>query len=658
MGQRRRRRTADAALPSGDMERKVRMNKGWVFALCGILVGLILASGVFLLAGPGLLDSKSSSIRALGRTALSCRIALRMAGPGLLLDALDAAVERSIQDERHQTYELVLDSYDKLSAPEKKEFIRGVEEAILKSGSLDYANSVDSLWPHFSLDFVREGVASTNDWVRTIARCVAEQRAEAGMLTKKNKVEMVSHVLATGLANGNDEIVADALFQALIWDLKEFLADHKEEITKASRSSSRRASEIAKRILAEWDYLVEAVSRRASFTDTRAVLRKAGSLPPAGTSVRAILLPLSKQILTLSPAGRPAAYSVTDGRLVNEFPVSSATAAMSVTADERFLAVGCIDGTVSVWRIASGNRVWVETVIKQPAKRPRMRGRARKRVWDVSFAGNGRSLVVAAGTDGAVVYETHTGRLIGRFVPGSEYDASSAVLSPDGTKGAITGSFVSLRMFDVASGTITDTRTVADGPISYCSHADCIAVALDDVVGDMLGILDMANKLTRVKLGRCDEIADIWPHSDGSFLLVADARRLFDSWMLLLQYAPQTGRVRTIAEFEREKMPNFWVTDFCPEQMLAVATTADQVVRVLDLRTGATLLEIDNSRLPSPPSPLNPLAGPPYAKPSSKSLWEQTWVVIVFAVGVAATLLVMLWAVRRRRRSNLREMGQ
>ena len=92
----------------------------------------------------------------------------------------------------------------------------------------------------------------------------------------------------------------------------------------------------------------------------------------------AILLARSAKIIALSRQNWAALYDIRAGEKTCEFREKHRIEAMSVTADEQLLAIGCRDGAVSVWDVADHGRIW--------------RATCRGHVNDVSFSGDGRLL--------------------------------------------------------------------------------------------------------------------------------------------------------------------------------------------------------------------------------------------------------------------------
>jgi WD40 repeat protein len=89
-----------------------------------------------------------------------------------------------------------------------------------------------------------------------------------------------------------------------------------------------------------------------------------------------------------------AVYRIGDGKLLHKFPANGRVNKFDVTADERFLVVACADGTVAVWDLSAGDRLW----------RKNSRDTGLEYAYDVSFAWDGKSFIVCNDRDFASIF--------------------------------------------------------------------------------------------------------------------------------------------------------------------------------------------------------------------------------------------------------------
>jgi WD40 repeat protein len=118
------------------------------------------------------------------------------------------------------------------------------------------------------------------------------------------------------------------------------------------------------------------------------------------------------------------------------------------TADERFLLVACANGEIGVWNIGTGDKLWWHT--------PSQSGLGY--IYDASFSWDCRTLVACNDSDFAVVFDTLTGKQIGKIsFPLMQTNIMSVTLAPDGSSGALVDLGQQLFTFDVRTGLMKDT---------------------------------------------------------------------------------------------------------------------------------------------------------------------------------------------------------
>src|SRR5262249_51633019 len=160
-----------------------------------------------------------------------------------------------------------------------------------------------------------------------------------------------------------------------------------------------------------------------------------------------------------------------------------------------------------VWGLGSGSQLW--------SKKPT--GSKRGSVCDVSFAHNGKSLIVCDFEGSVSIYETLTGSQLGNVrLPKQHGPAMSAALSPDGSKGVLITLGEQLFAFDTITGTASDTGLKGERLVRYSSHGKYIAMrAYESGSGTFLRIVTMDAHLAETNLGPFSEIGQIRPTEDG-----------------------------------------------------------------------------------------------------------------------------------------------
>jgi hypothetical protein len=290
-------------------------------------------------------------------------------------------------------------------------------------------------------------------------------------------------------------------------------------------------------------------------------------------------------------------YGIGDGKLIHRFPAGSRVHKFDVSEDEKFLIVAC-DRAIGAWDLISGLQLW--------SKGPNEAGIEPS--YDISLAWNGKSFVVCNERDFALVYETHNGQQISKIeMPPGRTSFVSAALSPDGSRGVFVTMGGQLFTFDVAEGAITDTGIRGDRPVRYSANGKYITMQTNNwsgAVGDKtLGgreqfrIVPMPAAQPTIEVGRFNHVGQIRPTSDGGFIATVEVkeRNEVDTTFFIagLRYEPQLRQLTEVWKLPTKNIS--YKADFDPEAMLSVSTDFKLVTRLIDLRTGKTILTVDNS---------------------------------------------------------------
>lgn len=264
--------------------------------------------------------------------------------------------------------------------------------------------------------------------------------------------------------------------------------------------------------------------------------------------------------------------------------------AMAVTADGSILAMACRDGSVRLYQLRTGTHLWTNS-----PKPPELLG-----VQDVSFAANGKSLVVCDGQDRALVFDTASGKQIGaaRF-PAAQSGVASAALSPDGTSGVLVDAGGRVYSFDPTVGTPAPTGVRGAGPIRYSSDGRYVALrSANSGSSESLRILDTADMRSFVDVGRFSYIGHMAPSPDGSFRVTARefvARGSGIARVLCAVCDPTRSEPRVLWTAPPQSRTLECKSDFDPQSLVGVSTDFRLITSVIDLSSGRTLVTIDNS---------------------------------------------------------------
>jgi hypothetical protein len=288
-----------------------------------------------------------------------------------------------------------------------------------------------------------------------------------------------------------------------------------------------------------------------------------------------------------------ALYRVGDALLMQRFKALSQIEMVAITSDDKFLLIACEDGSLSLWEVDTGHRVWQQSRSESGLSS----------VYDASFADNGESCVVCDVRDQALIFQTKTGKRLSaiRFPPVTN-NIMSAALSPDGTTGVLITLDQHLYTFDVATGQLQDTGLTGGWPVRYSVDGKYAAFrSSNSGEKEHLRIVALGKKPVVRDIGQFAQIGHIRPAKDGSFLSSAQLRKWFDeensehtSVVVGVQVWPITGRVKELWNHPQRIGVNGH-TDFLPDSMIGISTDYSLVTTLVDLRTGSLLGSIDNS---------------------------------------------------------------
>jgi WD40 repeat protein len=102
------------------------------------------------------------------------------------------------------------------------------------------------------------------------------------------------------------------------------------------------------------------------------------------TPRQTILLSDSTRFIAEDGWNSMALYRVSDASLMQRFKALSQIAKVAITSDEKFLLIACENGSLSVWEVDTGQRVWQQSRSESGLTS----------VYDASFAANGESCIV------------------------------------------------------------------------------------------------------------------------------------------------------------------------------------------------------------------------------------------------------------------------
>ena len=162
--------------------------------------------------------------------------------------------------------------------------------------------------------------------------------------------------------------------------------------------------------------------------------------------------PDGKTLTSLGRDGAASVWNLATGKEVRRVHLQGWTLSRStvLSPDRKMAATGCYDATIRVWDLISGAQI--RRIDLGPWNIPRV----------ISFSPDGRTIASAAG-DGTILrlWDLATGAERGPR-PTHEGGVVSVAVSPDGKSLASTGSDVTLRIWDTATG--REALRILDGP--------------------------------------------------------------------------------------------------------------------------------------------------------------------------------------------------
>lgn len=285
-----------------------------------------------------------------------------------------------------------------------------------------------------------------------------------------------------------------------------------------------------------------------------------------------------------------ALYRTADGAAIHRFPAPNRVNCIAISPDEKRLLVACSDGSLLLWNVESGERVWQ----KEPV------ATGLKYIWGATFSGNGERIMACASQGDAIVLDARTGERIGTVgLPPKLTRITSVALNADGTGGFLIDVGGRLHSFDVATARVEVTEFTGAGPVRYSTDGKYVAFrSSNSGSAERLSVVRVGEKLTKRDLGEFSHIAHIRPARDGSFLVTARSSRRSDEkgyWEELVgtRIRPDNERVEELWRPGSEGVNER--TDYLPESMIGVSTDFRLITTVTDLRTGKVTLTIDNS---------------------------------------------------------------
>jgi WD40 repeat protein len=294
-----------------------------------------------------------------------------------------------------------------------------------------------------------------------------------------------------------------------------------------------------------------------------------------------IILESSGRFLAQDSWKGVALYKISDLSLIRSFRAKESVCTFDVTRDEAVVLLGCGDGSLAAWELTSGKLLWEFS----PAKS------GLRYVYDVCFAADGKSVIVCDLQDQALIFESRTGRRIGAvsFPPG-QTTIFSAALSPDGSRAVVLGDG-SMHVFDTRTGALTNTGVNGYRPVRYSLDGKYIALGGGTSEDDgRLRIVNADDKWAVRDLGRLGHIEHIKP-VEGGFIATSSLK-----WNALyagVRCWSESGKIQEVW-----RLPGYSLnkTDFTTKDLIGVWTDFRLKTQVLNLRTGAVLRSIDNSR--------------------------------------------------------------
>ncbi len=312
-----------------------------------------------------------------------------------------------------------------------------------------------------------------------------------------------------------------------------------------------------------------------------------------GSSARATSLDLSPRpcailrnsdgLIALSSPTTATLYSLR-GIPITTFELGDWIAAIEVSVDERFLALGGYEGSVALFAIAGATRLARISITDSACS---------NYISDMSFSVDGELLVVASGAGTVVVHRTADGMEVHREKLEDAYSAAvandlrSIVVSPP------------LALISVRAPGTNGSRIATDGgvwPVRFVK-ADELALCRSDNLGhgESLRVINSQSGRHLADLGPLGYIQRIRPLDDGSALITASVGsggRSFDDRGY--RFDPSTLKVTEVWRFA-DPTGHGTAMDFDQRRNLGVTTDYQLRTRLVNLPDGSIIRTIDNS---------------------------------------------------------------
>lgn len=265
---------------------------------------------------------------------------------------------------------------------------------------------------------------------------------------------------------------------------------------------------------------------------------------------------------------------------------SAGVTTIASSADEKYLLIGCDDGSVTASDLKTGCSLWsrsrAETLLRY--------------IYDVSFSQDGRFCVICGASDRAIVFDSATGRqaAVVNFPPKTT-STMSAALSPDGSTGVLIALNDRVFTFDVPSGTKHETALTGAWPIRYSSDGRYFVFRSSNSGSYEHVRIASASTLWCRDIGDFAQIGNIRPDDNGTFRVTAlGPYGPQPQIMLGLRFDPDAQELKKLWDAPCKSVVERR-TDFDPTTMIGVSTNYKLITSVIDLRNNTIRKTIDNS---------------------------------------------------------------
>lgn len=309
------------------------------------------------------------------------------------------------------------------------------------------------------------------------------------------------------------------------------------------------------------------------------------------------------------------------GRVAGRFQLDKQPSQIVVSPDSSHVAIAGQNGPVSFFDLQTQKCIWSQ----YPASSGIIS------ISDLSFAHDGKSLIVASFGPRAVLFDAATGKRLHTLSAVNDDSLVSAALSPDGSRAAMVGLLGRVQVVDVNSGRCIGQFSGAS-TIRYSSDGRFLATLSNhDGSRPYLRIVPVDPLGKERDLGTREPIARIEPAADGKFRVITERAQGLTKGFVC---DPESGQMTPSWEISSHYIQR--LADFDPLRKIAVSTDNDYVTHIVDFR--------ENSVIGIPP--LDPQviakarsAGGGRYKMSSLELFGSIAVVITIFTMMVATLM-------------------